>query len=276
MLMKCIKCGTELSEGMAFCPTCGAAQSEGQNAGNGSFGNSQQPQQQWQQQSYGQQQYGQQQSFQSQQQWQQQPYEQQSYGQQPQQNQGWNQNNQQGMAGMQKKKSSKTPLIIGLVAAIIIIIGLAVTCIILITSKDSTSKGNSNKGTSGTLASTPEKTVESFLDTLLDWDFSEAVDEYLHPAYIEYLGGRQEALGEWSDIGMEISSYDDVSSKKLSSSELNSVNRKLKELDYDYQITEGSIVEIHIEGPGIHSDDYYVTFIVVSMDGKWYIIDWYD
>lgn len=269
--MKCIKCGTELSEGMAFCPTCGAAQSEGQNVGNGSFGNSQQPQQQWQsQQSYGQQQ------FQSQQQWQQQPYEQQSYCQQPQQNQGWNQNNQQGMAGVQKKKSSKAPLIIGLVAAIIIIIGLAVTCIILITSKDSTSKGNSNKGTSGTLASTPEKTVEIFLDTLLDWDFSEAVDEYLHPAYIEYLGGRSEALDEWSDIGMEISSYDDMSSKKLTSNEINSLNKELKKLDYDYKITEGNLIEVHIEGPGIGRDDYYVTFIVVGMDGRWYILDWDD
>ena len=26
--MKCIKCGAQLSEGMAFCPACGAAQNE--------------------------------------------------------------------------------------------------------------------------------------------------------------------------------------------------------------------------------------------------------
>lgn len=274
--MKCIRCGAELKEDMAFCPNCGAAQNISQNVENASFGNNQQPQQSYGQQQWQPQQQYEQQPFQSQQQWQQPPYEQQSYVQQSQQNQGWNQNNPQVMAGMQKKKSSKTPLIIGLVAAIIIIIGLAVTCIILITSKDSSSKGNSNKGTSGTLASTPEKTVESFLDTLLDWDFSEAVDEYLHPAYIEYLGGRSEALDEWSDMGMEISSYDDMSSKKLTSNEINSLNKELKKLDYDYKITEGNLVEVHIEGPGIGRDDYYVTFIVVGMDGRWYILAWDD
>lgn len=269
--MKCIRCGADLNDDMAFCPKCGAAQNTSQNVENESFGNSQQPQQSYgQQQWQSQQQYGQQ-PFQSQQQWSQQPYEQQQ-----QQNQGWIQNNPQGMAGVQKKKSSKTPLIIGLVVAIIIIIGLAVTCIVLITSNNSSSKGGSNKGTSGTLVSTPEKTVESFLDTLLDWDFSKAVDEYLHPAYIEYLGGRKGALDEWSDIGMEISSYDDISSKKLTSNEINSLNKELKKLDYDYKITEGNLVEVHIEGPGIGRDDYYVTFIVVGMDGRWYIIDWND
>lgn len=267
--MQCIRCGAEINEGMAFCPTCGAAQNAAQNIEDGRIYNIPQSQQHWQ---------PNEQSPQLQYQ-QQQPYGQQLYQQPIQQQQGWTQNNVQGMTDMQKKKSSKKPLIISLVVAIIIIIGLTATCIVLIISKDSSSKGSSNSGdagNSGSLASTPEKTVERFLDTLLDWDFSEAVDEYLHPAYISYLGGRYKAIEEWEDIGMEISSYDDISSKKLSSSEINSLNNELKKSDYDYKITEGSFVKVHIKGPGIGSDDYYVTFIVGDFDGGWYILDWDD
>ncbi len=278
--MKCIKCGAQLSEGMAFCPACGAAQNENiqgsVNNQQSGYSNSNtyqsQEQQQWQQPQPQPQQQQQWQSQQSQPQQQWQP--QQPYSQYQQQNNAFAQNNLQYGNDMTVKKSSKKPLIIGLIAAIIIIIGLAVTCVVLIISKDSSSKGGSNTGTSGSLASTPEKTVEGFLDTLLDWNFSEAVDKYMHPVLIEQMGGRDEALDECEDIGTEISSYDDMSSKKLSSDELNSLNKYLRELDYDYKITEGSVVKVHIEGPGIGRDNYYVTFYVVNMDGKWYIIDW--
>lgn len=265
--MKCIKCGTELSEGMAFCPSCGAAQSEGQNAGNESFGNSQQPQQQWQQQqSYGQQQYQQQQPFQSQQQWQQQQYEQQSYAQQSQQNQGWNQNNQQGMAGMQKRKRSKTPLIIGLVAAIIIIIGLAVTCIILITSKDSSSKNNINSsnsnGTSISKASTAEDTVKVFLEALVDGDYSTAY-EYILPEIEDYIEG--DVKSELKEVSRILAGYEINDIENFSKNELKELNYNF---DYSEEITDAVVITVDFFGEGA-CEEYEI--YVVKTD-KWYIL----
>lgn len=258
--MKCIKCGTELSEGMAFCPSCGAAQSEGQNAGNGSFGNSQQ---QWQPQ----QSYGQPQSFQSQQQWQQQPYEQQSYGQQSQHNQGWNQNNQQGMAGMQKKKRSKTPLIIGLAAAIIIIIGLVVTCIILITSKDSSSKNNINSsnsnGTSISKASTAEDTVKAFLEALVDGDYSTAY-EYMLPEIEDYT--EADVKSYLKETSRFLAGYEINDIEKFSKNELKELNY---ELDYSEEITDAAVITVDFFGEGA-CEEYEI--YVVKTD-KWYIAD---
>ena len=264
MLMKCIKCGTELSEGMAFCPTCGAAQSEGQNAGNGSFGNNQQSQQQWQsQQPYGQQQ------FQSQQQWQQQPYEQQSYGQQPQQNQGWNQNNPQGMAGMQKKKSSKAPLIIGLAAAIIIIIGLAVTCIILITSDNSSSKNNiknsNSNGSSVSKASTAEDTVKAFLEALVDGDYSTA-SEYMLPEIEDYIYREVDVKSVLKEISRFLAGYEINDIEKFSKNELKELNY---ELDYSEEITDAAVITVDFFGEGA-CEEYEI--YVVKTD-KWYIAD---
>ena len=72
----------------------------------------------------------------------------------------------------------------------------------------------------------------------MDGDVSEAV-EYLHPEVVNGWGGRDEAIEELDDFAQEISSYDDIRSMKLSSSEISLLN---KELDYDYKITAGSFL----------------------------------
>ena len=280
--MKCINCGGEINEGTPFCPLCGAVQtnvegSENVNNGQPPYGQPSYEQQQWQSQS--------QQSYEASQQ--QQPYMQQqpSYGNESQQwqqpsygqsqpqygqqfNYGYAQNNMQSPI----KKKSKTPLIIGLIVAILAITGLTVGIVIIVSN-------NSKSGTRGVAAaSTAEETVEMFLETLLDGDYSDAAD-YFHPIAIEWYwsGEKSEVVEEMEDWGPEMSSYDDMSSKRISSSEIAEINAGLEYLGYEkYTFTEGSYVEVHIEGPGIGSDNYYMTFTVVKLNGKWYIFDYED
>ena len=279
--MKCINCGAEINDGAELCPLCGAAQtamrgSENMNNGQPPYEQQQwqQPQpsyenatQQWQQSPYEQQQqpYMQQQKYENtSQQWQQSPYEQQqqpymqqqAYGntsqqwQQPygQQQPPYGQQFNQGLAYNPIRKKSKAPLIIGIVAAILIIAGLTVTGIILLTS------------------SSPEKTVEKFFDAVFDGEYAEAVD-CLHPAVIDtvYDGSREAAIQYLKTLNEILTSYTIVNSEDMDDIDVSKCS------EIDNEITKGSWVEIRVKGD--EDDSGYLRYAVVKSDGKWYIID---
>ena len=273
--MKCINCGGEINEGTPFCPLCGAAQTAVEGSEN--VNNEQQPYGQYQQPPYqpqpsyepqSQQHYeaSQQLPYMQQQtsygnttyQWQQSPYiqPQQQYRQpQPSYGQQFNQEYAQNNIQNPIKKKSKAPLIIGIVATILIIAGLAVTGIILL---------NSLK------YSAPEETVEKFMDALLYGDYEEALD-YLHPFVIDiyYNGSREKAIEGMEDLGIDIISYDDMSSE---SSSADVISKYLKEYGYNDEIPDEIDVKIDVElNDGTIHQIHQWEFWVGKINGKCYI-----
>lgn len=277
--MKCIKCGAQLSEGMAFCPACGAAQNENpQSAVNNQQpeygnGNTYQPQeqQQWQpQQPQGQQQWQPQPQQQSQPQQQQQWQPQQPYSQYQQQNNGFAQNNLQYGNDMTAKKSSKKPLIIALIAAIIIIIGLAVTCVVLIISKDSSSKNNiinsNSNNNSVSKTSTAEDTVEAFLKALVEGDYSKASEYVLSGVdYLDY-GDVDLSKSGLKKNYQYLTGYEIIGTEGFSRKELQEIN---DDLDYSDEITDALIVGVNFS---YNYDDDDAGVYVVKTSKGWYII----
>lgn len=259
--MKCIKCGTELNDGMAFCPNCGADQNADNksNVNNTQFNYSngstyqQQSQQQWQPQ----------QLYQSNPQYQQ-------------QNNGYAENNLQYGNAMPVKTKSKTPLIIALAVAIVIIIGLAVTCVVLVSSGNSSSKnsiGKSNSNSSNALkTSTAKETVTEFLEALVEGDYSEAT-EYVLSGDIDYL--------EFGEVDLSKSAlkkeYQDLTGYKIYTVETldkSETEEVRKYLDYSGEITAVAMVEIDFIYDYDDYDDGGV--IAVETDNGWYIIGAFD
>ena len=177
------------------------------------------------------------------QQWQQQPYVQQF-------NQGYAQNNTQNPI----RKKSRAPLIIGIVAAILIIAGLAVTGIILLNSST---------------PSTPEETVERFMDAILDGDYEKALDDYIHPLYVANVGGKEDAIENIERMIDNDSTYRYKSSEKNANDYIEA-NEYLKEYGYD-KATEVCRIYIDIGENGGKMEE--ALFAVVKINGKWYILN---
>ena len=243
--MKCINCGGEINGGTPFCPLCGAVQNavgdSSENVNN-------------RQQTYVQQQplYVQPQP---------------PYGQQF--NQWYAQNNIQNPI----KKKSKAPLIIGIVAAILIIAGLTVGIVLIISKNSNTSTGDVSNINTGDVSNTntgdiskvltAEDTIEAFLDALLEGDYSEAMD-YIHPEVLK--AARSEVKEKMKRYFDEMTSYD-VRMVRLNSDELAECNEEVaEEFGVDVKATVGIFVKIE-------SDIYTgFAFTVMKTNGKWYIV----
>ena len=306
--MKCINCGGEIDGSTPFCPLCGAVQtamegSENVNNGQQPYG---QPQQQYQQPPYQpQQEYHSQSTYEQQgqpqqqpyeasqqqpymqqqtsyenttQQWQQPPYGQQqtTYGQQPPYGQQFNQGYAQNNILNPIKKKSKAPLIIGLIAAILVIAGITVGIVLIVSKNSSDSKtgtyGASAEGTHGTStegkrgASTARDAVEMFLEAMIDEDYSKATEYVLQGIdYYEY-GDTRLSASALEDFFDDLIEYDILRIMPGDEDDIEDVNDTL---DYDEKITDASMFGVNV----VYGYDYDEDISIYAAKTKsgWYI-----
>ena len=193
------------------------------------------------------------------QQWQQPQYgqPQPQYGQQF--NQGYAQKNTQNPI----RKKSRAPLIIGIVAALLIIAGIAVGTVLILLNNSKTGTGGA-----GTAEDAAEDVVEMFLEALIDKDYSKAAGYVLPGLDNSKIGGID--LSESSlrkkfkdkSIRRYTIDYDELIIEEQDIKALN------KALDYyDEEITDAIGVEICLEFGD--SEEYCDIAVVKISDGWW-------